>query len=263
MTSNYKFIDEGKQHLHMLDEKPLLGTSTVCNVLAKPLTWWASGMAVSVFGWLNPKNNPVEALKSRASEVLEQIKGLDVEGYLELLKKAYGAHNEKKEISAEEGIDMHSLLEKYVRDCIDTNNGSPLAHDPNENEKVGVFIDWSLENVEKFILCEAHVYSERMWTGGIFDVLYQDKKGKWILGDFKSSKEAYLSHFIQIAGYDLQFTEHGALDNDGNSLRGAEKIDGYVVFPFGAKKFEPSFRYNTEELRKGFESALCLYKLTN
>lgn len=264
--SNYKYTDEGKAHLHTLNDKPLLGTSSVVGVLAKPLTWWASGMACGVFGWLNPRFNSLEDIKNKATEVLDQIKSFDVESYLALLKKAYGAHNEKKELSAEAGTDMHSLLEAYVKKCIETNKGVPIfENNLDDNEQVDSFMKWATENVSRFILSEANVYSETMWTGGIFDLLFENKEGKLMLGDFKSSKEAYLSQFIQIAGYDLQLGENGVFDKDGKPviLNHKAKIDGYVVFPFGATKFEPAFRYNTEELREGFKSALVLYKLIN
>ena len=46
----YKFDD--KNHLHTLNGKALTGTSSIGNVLAKPLTWWASGLAVSKLGWI-------------------------------------------------------------------------------------------------------------------------------------------------------------------------------------------------------------------
>ncbi len=39
----YQFDD--KQHLHLLDGKPLTGTSSVGNVLSKPLTWWSAELS--------------------------------------------------------------------------------------------------------------------------------------------------------------------------------------------------------------------------
>lgn len=260
---NYKFIDEGKKHLHTLDDKPLLGTSTVVGVLAKPLTWWASGMAVGLFGWLNPKLHTLQERTSRAREALDMIKELDLDDYMSLLKKAYGAHAEKMDISAEAGTDMHALLEDYVNLCIDKNGGIPVVPNGQENDKVKLFADWAVKNVELFLYSEVHVYSEEMWTGGITDLVFVMKDGKRLIGDFKSSKEAYLSQFIQIAGYDLQQDENGFLNNDGVRLSDPLKIDGYVVFPFGGKEFVPTFRYNTEELREGFKSACFLYKLSN
>ena len=38
----YRFHNENDKHLHTLNGKPLLGTSTVVGVLAKPLTWRVS-----------------------------------------------------------------------------------------------------------------------------------------------------------------------------------------------------------------------------
>lgn len=253
---------DSKIHAHTVDGKPLLGTSTVVGVIAKPLTWWASGMACSVFGWLDPKKNGPESVYKRAGEVLEQIKQLDTTSYLSLLKKAYGAHNEKKETSAVEGTDMHSLLEAYVKECVERNEGRPLAIG-EVSEKVSSFRAWALQNVEKFEFSEVNVYSKEMWTGGITDLIFVMKDGKRLIGDFKSSKEAYISQFVQIAGYDLQQEENGLFTEKGENISPPLKVDGYVVFPFGAKEFEPVFRYNTGELKEGFKSALVLHKLVN
>lgn len=263
----YRFLDEKKAHLHQINVggewKPLLGTSTITGVINKPLTWWASGMAVSLLGWKNPKNTPLEARISHAGEVLEQIKGLDTESYETLLQRAYRAHNEKKESSAEEGTDMHALLEAYVKECIETNEGKPIVLNGQEHERVTTFMNWACEKVDHFEFSEANVYSEKMWTGGVTDLVLVMKDGKRLIGDFKSSKEAYLSQFIQIAGYDLQQEENGFFTSEGENISPPLKVDGYVVFPFGAEVFEPAFRYNTEELKEGFRSALVLYKLMN
>ncbi|KKL09949.1 hypothetical protein LCGC14_2560730, partial [marine sediment metagenome] len=50
-----KYTFNEDKHLHLLDGKPLTGTSSVGNVLAKGgLVWWSSGLACAEFGWLNP-----------------------------------------------------------------------------------------------------------------------------------------------------------------------------------------------------------------
>ena len=73
----YKFDESidpetGKQnHLHLLDGKPLTGTSSVEDVLSKVLTWWASGLAVEKFGWLNPKKHTAEECAVACEEGLE------------------------------------------------------------------------------------------------------------------------------------------------------------------------------------------------
>ena len=102
----YKFND--KIHLHTYGDKPLTGTSTVMSVLAKPLTWWASGKAVEVLGWLNPKFTPPVERQNRAGEVLQQIKGMDTTAYIKLLDKAYSNHNTSLKEAASGGTDMHA-----------------------------------------------------------------------------------------------------------------------------------------------------------
>lgn len=87
-------------------------------------------------------------------------------------------------------------------------------------------------NVKKFIISEAHVFSEKMWTGGIFDVLFLGKDQKIYIGDFKSSKEAYLSQFLQIGGYHIQLEENGAFTEKGERLLEPVTAMGYYVFPF-------------------------------
>lgn len=265
----YEFIDDGKEHLHKYCDKPLYGTSTVVGVLAKPLTWWASGLAVEKFGWINSKKkidgkyvtvNNDERL-AKIEPKLQEIQKMSNSEFLALCDEAYKAHSVKLNDSADAGTDLHAELEKYVLFCIMNNNGVPAI-----SESVTQFSDWAIDNVEKFILSEKNVYSTKMWTGGKFDVIFLMKNGKTILGDFKSSKEAYLSHFIQIAGYDLQQEENGIFNDKGYKLSGTIKIDGYCVFPFGSDRpFDDAvdMRFNTEELREGFKSCVTLYKLQN
>lgn len=261
-ASMYKFYDENKKHLHTFNDKPLLGTSTVVNVIAKPLTWWASGMAVGCLGWLNPKHHSKADRLEKAADALETIKLMDSGVYLEILDKAYQAHNENKELSADKGTDMHEQLELYVKDCLQFNNGEPIEY-KGDHERVSLFASWAMENVKRFLWSEIHCYSERMWVGGISDVGAEMLDGKIAIIDFKSSKEAYESQFIQIAGYDIQLSENGGFNNKGERTLEPISAQEYIVIPFGAPKFEVFYRFNTEQLRRNFESALDIYKTLN
>jgi hypothetical protein len=257
-----KYNFNSKIHAHTLDDRPLLGTSSVVGIIAKPLTWWASGLAVAKFGWVNPKNNPPEAVELALDEGYKQVMALDKPNYKKLLAEAYKAHSVKLDTSADAGTDMHAELEKYVKLMIDDQDGTPMLKNGYEHKAVEIFAEWAVKNVEKFLWSELHTYSERLWVGGITDCGALLKDGKIAIIDFKSSKEAYQSQFIQIAGYDLELSETGGYTAKGEKMFTLESpISAYVVFPFGAKNPEPAFRYNTEELRKGFESALVLYKL--
>ena len=259
---DYLYADENKKHLHSFKGKPLLGTSTVVGVIAKPLTWWASGLACSVLGWINKGNakkgwTPKALRLESASEMQLKISHMEGDEYLNLLDEAYKAHSVKLDTSASAGTDLHAELERYVKNT--------MANRMAEYDlKIMPFIRWCDENVEKFLWSELHCFSETLWLGGISDCAVKLKDGKIGIIDFKSAKESYDSHFIQIAGYDLQISENGGYTAEGVKMFQLEKpIEFYAVIPFGADEFTVDYRYNVEELKQGFRSALCLYKLLN
>lgn len=272
--NRYKFQNENNEHIHTLDGKPLRGTSTVLSVLAKPLTWWAAGLAVGHLGWTPikdpksrqafPKEQRLESLRER----FEIIKGMDEEQFLKCLDEAYYAHSKKLDTTAKTGIDMHSELEAYVKSCMDFNNGIPRAGLDHEHHAVQTFARWAVNNVHKFIASEAYCFSERLWTGGIVDLVYQDTAGRYVIFDFKSAKAAYDTHFLQDAGYHIAIQENGIYDANGNIVLDVWTISVqdnvyYGVLPFGMPEPEPQFRYDTENLRKGFESCVVLHELLN
>lgn len=260
---DYAFNEEG--HMHSFKGKPLLGTSTVVGVIAKPLTWWAVGLAVEKFGWINSKKRVDGKYtsiddKTRVEAVLphlEAIKNETPEQFLKRCDEAYKAHSVKLNDSADAGTDLHAELERYVKNTME---GRMATYD----EKIVPFITWVNENVEKFLWSEMYTFSETMWVGGISDCAVQLKNGKVGIIDFKSSKESYESQFIQCAGYDLQVTENGGYTKDGRKVfELKEPISFYAIIPFGAPKFTVDYRYNTQELKEGFKSAVTLYKLIN
>ena len=251
----------------MLDQKPLIGTTTALNVLAKPLTWWASGLAVAELGWVNPKEAILSSRIFAASDKLDEIKKLSADEYLALLDKAYKAHSVKLDKSADKGVDMHAGLENYVKNCVKLFKGKPRVEgdEPEVLTPVDIFARWAVKNVKRFIASEGYGYNERLWVGGVFDLLAEDNEGRLFIMDFKSAKDAYMSHFFQCAGNDLQITESGVLDKDGNTifdLKG-RTIDYYGVFPFGMKNPEPQFHFDTAGAKEGFEHCVALHKLLN
>lgn len=258
----YVYIDENKKHLHTFNGKSLLGTSTVVGVIAKPLTWWASGLACTVFGWIN-KGNAKKGWVDKATRLANaisfrlKISKLSDEEYLSLLDDAYKAHSVKLDTSATAGTDLHAELERFVKNHM----ANRMDTYPDQ---IMPFILWTEQKVEKFLWSELNCFSETLWVGGISDVGVLLKDGTVGIIDFKSSKESYDTQFIQGAGYDLQITENGGYTSDGNKVFTLPKpITFYGIIPFGADKFTVDFRYNVEELKQGFKSALCLYKILN
>jgi hypothetical protein len=128
---------------------------------------------------------------------------------------------------------MHGALERYIRDHL---AGEPSTRDIYEHEAVEVFAEWAVENVATFIWAEAHCFSEETWTGGISDCGALLYGGRVSVIDFKSSREAYFSQFVQAGGYALQIEQNGLVDAQGQQIGGigpTEKIDSLMVFPFG------------------------------
>ena len=273
MEKGYLF--SSADHLHTLNGKPLTGTSSVMDVVAKPLTWWASGEAVKTLGWTPkteyvngkprtlPKEPRIEAASTRWDELLEFVAhNPDGEGvaWLETLDIAYGAHANSLKKSAGKGKDLHSELEKYVKYCIEKNEGAPANV---KSEDIQNFIDWACDNVEQFLWSEMHTFSEEHWLGGITDAGAKMSDGKIALIDFKSSKAAYASQFLQIAGYSLQIKEKGGYTSKGEKTMEPLEVDEFIVIPFGAPKFTVEYVKETKRHQEGFLAALNLYRLLN
>jgi hypothetical protein len=251
-----------KEHVHTLDGRPLIGVSSVGSVIAKPLTWWASGLAVSELGWTNPKLVDEEERIATVTEAFEEIKTLTPETYLAKLDTAYKAHAVKLKTSAEGGTDRHALAEEWVKDCIAKYEGRPESE--VFDEAIASFVQWAKMNVKRFLWSEGYGYSERYWLGGISDIGAEVKDGKIAVIDLKSSKDAYSNQFFQIAGYDLIISENGWFTDDGKRLGTLPSpITQYVVFPFGMKEPTGIARYDTEKNREAFLAMLTLYKQIN
>lgn len=270
----YKYIDVNKKHLHQLDGKPLLGTSTVVGIISKgsALSWWAAGLAVEKFGWTY-KGNAKKGFVSKEERIIkaknflanEMLKYLSSpEAWLELCDEAYKAHSVKLDDSATAGTDMHAELEKYVKDCIKNFDGKPVPITLTQNNPLQIFSNWAVVNVKKFIWSEANVYSRELWLGGISDVGAIMSDDTLAIIDFKSSKEAYTSQFIQCALYALQAEENGLLDSNGNLvMKLPQKVSRVVIFPFGMDKPEAFERYNIDELKEAGKACVTLYKVNN
>ncbi len=259
---NYKFDDEN--HIHTLDGVALTGTSSIGDVLAKPLTWWAAGLAVAKFGWIHPeiKENgrtiakvPLEKRLKASGDVQEIIKGMTPLGYLSLLDEAYKAHSVNLKDTAEAGTDLHAELERFVKARMkgDINNDYDI--------KIKPFMDWADENVKKFLWSEAHCFDEILFVGGISDCGVELNDGTFAVIDFKSAKGAYPVHFIQCAGYAIQIEKNGLWSKKGTANKKFEhKIDKLIVVPFGAKEVKPVIREDVDNCKSAFASCVDLYR---
>jgi hypothetical protein len=220
------------------------------NIMSKPLTWWAVGEGLKLLGW-TPINETVGGKRIRVKKEIREQASLDwltanseqfyntetaAEEWLKLLDKAYYAHDNSSDEAAERGKKLHAELEKYVKFSM-SKGGAPVSV---KSENIQPFIDWALENVEKFLWSEMHMYSEVYWLGGISDAgAIMKSSGNTAIIDFKSSKAAYASQFFQCGGYQVQIEENGGVDSTGNKILDKMKIDTHIIVPFGAEEFSP------------------------
>ena len=254
----YKFDKEN--HVHTLNGKPLTGTSSVVGVLYKPLSWWASGKAVEVLGWTNAKKTKREDRLAIASAKFAQIKVLSDADYLTLLDTAYKAHSTQLHKSAKNGTDLHAVLERFVKTEMGKEGIKKLTSE--EIQLIEPFIKWSKINVKKFIASEAHCYSKELWVGGITDAVAELNDGSVAVIDFKSSREAYPSQFLQTAGYAIQIEENGLFSENGKFSKKLDKpISKLIIVPFGADKVIPEIRTQINDYKEGFKCAVRLYRL--
>lgn len=270
--NRYKYIDEGRKHLHTLDGKPLIGGSTLKSIVGKGevlMQWYADMCAVAGLAMpqqdIKAEYDAVQAiydggLRAKAKKALDE----KYPNYA-IARRSATTHRDKKAV---EGTARHATLQDYINACLER-GGTPIDVNRDFRDKgelvwtkeILAFVDWSLENVGQFHFTEANCYNEPLWVGGIADLGLTLKDGRRLVGDHKSSKEAYQDQFLQCAIYDTLLSHSGGLDRDGNKLFDWELADGYVVFPFRSEPFTPEFRWNVDEFRRGVESVAQLYKL--
>lgn len=268
-TKNNRYQFDEKNHLHLLDGQPLTGTSSVSSVIAKPLTWWASGLAVKEFGCPDPKvltkiknkkatEQEIDLFQTTAATMLTNISQMSVDDYMKLIDRAYRAHQTTLSDKAEEGTDLHAELERFVRDEMNGEMRLPEAY----HERIRGFVSWARINVKKWLWSEAHCYSEKHWLGGISDAGYIGNNDDVVLMDFKSSREAYVTQFWQCAGYDIQISENGLFTSNGELI--TEPITNfkkYAIVPFGMERPTPQFFEDIEGAKKAFLAEVLLYRM--
>lgn len=266
----YKYRDFKREHLHTLDDKPLIGVSTACKILDKSgLTWWASGEAMKNFGWIHAskddKGNRLttkEALAARWIQCLEAARfvyesirtAMTLEQYALLLQTGYKAHDTCKKEKAETGKDMHSLLEEFVKARMAGHD--PLFIDPS----IVPFVKWADENVREFLFSELHCFSEVLWCGGIADFGYIDKEGQTVLGDFKSSEKAYWNQWVQVGGYHTLIEENGGFTKEGAKILEAQSFNYHAIFAERAGLDKPFFNREVGRTRRAFAYCANLWR---
>jgi hypothetical protein len=215
---NFHF-DE-KTHTYYLDDKRLTGVTTILGVIAKPqLIGWAARMAV-------------EAMVAGATP-----------------EEAKVAHTKKKEAAGEHGTDTHALVEQWVKACIESFNGKPVA--TKETDAITKFRDWAVEEVDHFLFSERRMYwGEPHWIAGTCDFAYVGKDGKRYIADFKTSTGIYgVDYFLQCAAY------QALAENEGDA-----PYDACMIVRLGKDGAFETSRRETKEDEAAFWACLTLYR---
>ena len=208
MEKIYRF-DESL-HLHQLKVKgvwkSLTGCTTVLGVIAKPaLIAWSSKMAT-------------EYIKNNAP----MIEDNDVVGYFvteDVLQEAKNAHNLRKTDAGCVGTKIHKDISNIIEKAIKESKGKIPKKIKVITPAEKAFCEWAIYNDIKFLETEKNVYSKKMFTGGIIDIIFELDKKIWI-GDIKTSKSGiYPENFFQCAGYDLMLS----------TMSSYKEIEGYVI----------------------------------
>lgn len=250
-----EFKFDEKEHLYTLDGKPLMGCTTVLNVINKPaLIQWAANETVK---WLRENCIEQDGIDDGSGDG-------DVKGYIvtdKQLDKAKVAHRKKKEKAADWGKIVHKAIEVWI-DRRNIHNDTPKSVNIGEVEyviqedhqkAVDNFVKWARDNNVQFFESEKSIYSEEWWVGGTVDFVCKID-GKLMVGDLKTSSGIYESMFFQTAAYSKMLVEMGMYP----------RFDGMVVV--NCKKdgeMAVDIRKDVESNVKCFEAALTLHKRLN
>lgn len=231
-TTGYTF--DPLKHHHSLDGKPLMGVTTVLQVISKPqLIQWAANMATDHIYAL-----PI----SEEGDFVRHHK----EDWYNGLKKARIAHRVKKEKGGDWGHIVHKAIEEWIKD-----NKLPVGLEGTQQMAFDHFREWSATNEVKFLESEKHVYSKEYWIGGICDLVIK-MNGKKYVADIKTSSAIYNEAFFQMGAYDLCLRE---MDQHND-------VEGYLVI--NLKKdgsIDTKMAVDMEINKRAFKAALELYKI--
>lgn len=216
-----------KKHVHMLDGKPILGTTTVLDVIAKPaLIQWAANLGTAEAFML--ASSLALLMETEEEDGLEQLLDLanaiskyekidtdachELDKQFPLFKKARLAHREKKDAAADWGTLVHKAIEVWIKTkAIPTAvTLSEVNHIllPEHLTAIENFVGWATKNNVEFLQSEKGIYSETWQIGGIVDMVVKID-GKLLVGDLKTSSGIWESYWLQTAAYAKMMMEMG------------------------------------------------------
>lgn len=231
-------------HLYALKKEDkwagLHGVTSILKIINKPmLIGWAVGVACDHILENFPSVEQVMANPKAITELVEVARGL---------------HNKRKTDAGKAGTDVHTQVEKIVKNAIEKCGGYICEVDKEcDNAQIKLFIAWAMENSIKFIESEKCVYSIESHYAGTCDLVLE-MNGKKYIADIKTSSAIYPEAFLQMAAY------QGALEEMNEHL----DIKGAMVINLPKRGgFEIGMNYAYDDNRMAFLAALILFKQLN
>lgn len=198
----YDPIDHNYKHAKTGDW--LQGVSSVSSIVPKDwLAAWGAKETVKFLGYSDYED------LSEASRVLEKIKGMNVDQYVDFLHEAKGASKRKSNQALLDGKKGHEWLEMYVKSKLEGSGMTIPLPIGDLNRPIQQFLEWEAEHIDEWIASEARVIHEQMSYAGTFDGVAILKNGKLALIDFKFATNVSEDYHLQLAGYAACFEPYG------------------------------------------------------
>lgn len=234
------FLFDDAKHAYTLDGTPLIGTTTVLSLLAKPaLIQWSANEAVK---YVKEHSMVVTDPNKVTDDIIEYQTSETV------LEEAKTAHRRKKEGAGDIGSQVHKWIENHI-----AGTKQDFPTDPQMAKMIQAFLDWEVQVKPRWIASEMRVYATSTWTAGTLDFI-AEINGKVFIGDFKTSTGIYDEAFWQMSAYQYMLQE----------MQPDYKIDGHIVVNIrkdGKIETKESYAYDTNI--KGFLGLLMAYKVKN
>lgn len=177
-----EFRPDDKKYRYKVNGEVKKGVTTLINQRfgKNGLIYWAKNLPIEALEWqLKEENKPIDAIESFISSLKDKVKKLETE-------------------ASTIGTLMHSICEDYIM-------SKKVVEPASEPLKTMYkkFTKWWDKKGFKVVATETTCYSKELDVCGTFDAIVTHKKykDKYILLDFKTSKDFYVDQPIQIATY--------------------------------------------------------------
>ena len=151
------------------------------------------------------------------------------------------------------GTDFHELAEKHI-----TNEYYELPDDPVVQECFNKFKDWWTEQEYEVTFTEKSFCCRKYKYGGTADLLVNGDT----LVDFKTSKQVYDDHLVQLGAYKFMIEEQDGIEiNKAILARFGKETDDFEIRNFTKSDLNKGFKY-FKVLREAFDLDKEVSKLT-